>query len=86
MGTMDSTKQIHPVDYKTHILIGQSLTGQMTVIAQWHYVPRLAEVQAKIDDSPGYYATFLLCTPTSIIPANGNSGRRQNHGQQSRYR
>jgi len=46
-----------PVDYKTHILIGVRANGMMTVIA----------VTARDG-----YVTFVLCTPTAIIPAGGH--------------
>jgi len=55
------------IDYKTHILI-----GVMTVIADWSHVPKQAEVQKEIDGARDGYATFVLCTPTSIIPAGGH--------------
>ena len=57
------------IDYKTHILIGARAGGVMTVIAVWPYVPRQAEVQKKIEGTRDQYATFVLCTPTSIMPA-----------------
>jgi hypothetical protein len=44
----------------------------MTVIADWPHVPRQAEVQKEIDGARNGYATFVLCTPTSIIPAGGD--------------
>jgi hypothetical protein len=67
---------MEPIDYKTHILIGQTSTGRMTVIWQWPYVPRQADVQRKIDEADGSHTTYLLCTPTSIMPADQNSGRQ----------
>jgi len=60
------------VDYKTHILIGVRDNGVMTVIADWPHVPRQAEVQKEIDTSRNGYRTYLLCTPTSIMPADQN--------------
>jgi hypothetical protein len=60
------------VDYKTHILIGVRDNGVMTVIADWPYVPKQAEVQKAIDTSRNGYATFVLCTPTSIMLAAGH--------------
>ena len=56
------------VDYKTHILVGVRANGAMTVIADWPYVPKQAEVQHEIDEARDGYITFALCTPTSIIP------------------
>ena len=60
------------IDYTTHILIGSSSSGEMTVICHWPYVPRQAEVKAKLDATLGTYAVFLLCTPTSIMPVQNN--------------
>jgi hypothetical protein len=63
------------IDYKTHILIGVRGGGIMTVICHWHYLPRQTEVQHKIATTHESYDTFLLCTPTSIMPAQpGNAG------------
>lgn len=61
------------IDYKTHILIGVRGNGIMTVIADWPHLPRQAEVQKEIDGARDGYATFVLCTPTSIIPGAGNA-------------
>jgi hypothetical protein len=60
-----------PVDYKRHILIGVRANGVMTVIADWPHVPKQADVQKEIDAARDGYVTFVLCTPTSIIPAGG---------------
>jgi hypothetical protein len=60
-------KSSHVIDYKTHILIGVTSNGRMAVIYHWPHVPRQAEVQRKIDAVQEGYATFLLCTPTSIM-------------------
>ena len=57
------------IDYKTHILIGVRANGVMAVIADWPYVPPQAEVQQEIDATREPYVTFVLCTPTSIMPA-----------------
>jgi hypothetical protein len=57
------------VDYKTHILIGVRENGVMTVIADWPHVRKQAEVQGEIDASHDGYVTYVLCTPTSIMPA-----------------
>ena len=74
MSSYDTTD----VDYKTHILIGRTSAGDMTVIGEWPHVPRQSEVQQRIDGARQKYAVYLLCTPTSIIPANGHaSGARQ---------
>ena len=60
------------IDYKTHILIGVCANGSMTVIADWPHLPRQIEVQNEIDTAGDAYATFVLCTPTSILTADGN--------------
>ena len=61
------------IDYKTHILVGVRGNGAMTVIADWPHVPKQAEVQKEIDEARNGYTTFVLCTPTSIIPASNES-------------
>ena len=73
-----SSNDTREVDYKTHILIGRTSGGDMTVIGEWPHVPRQSEVQQKIDGARQRYAVYLLCTPTSIIPAseNGTGGRQ----------
>jgi hypothetical protein len=48
----------------------------MVVIHHLQHVPRQDEVQQKIDAECSPYATFLLCTPTSIMPANDGGGGR----------
>ena len=58
------------IDYKTHMLIGVRPNGIMTVIADWPYVPRQAEVQEQIDVTRENCDTFVLATPTSIMPGN----------------
>jgi len=70
------------VTYKTHILIGVRANGVKTVIADWSHVPKQAEVLQEIQKAGNGYITFTLCTPTSIIPAEGNggSGRRNWYG------
>jgi hypothetical protein len=69
------------VSYKTHILIGVRSNGVMTVIADWPHVPKQAEVQKEIDAASNGYVAFALCTPTSILSADGNgsAGRRGWH-------
>jgi hypothetical protein len=62
------------VTYKTHILIGVRTNGVKTVIADWSHVPKQAEVLQEIQKAGNGYATFALCTPTSIIPAESNGG------------
>ncbi len=62
------------ISYKTHILIGIRPNGVMTVIADWPHVPKQAEVQQEIDAARDGYATFVLCTPTSIQAAGDNGG------------
>jgi hypothetical protein len=68
------------VSYKTHILIGVRPNGAMSVIADWPLVPKQSEVEQEIDGARNGYTTFLLCTPTSILPAGGkgshSEGRR----------
>jgi hypothetical protein len=60
------------IDYKTHILIGVRDNGVMTVIADWPHLPKQIEVQKEIETSRNGYVTFVLCTPTSIMPAAGH--------------
>ena len=60
------------ISYKAHILIGVQPNGVMTVIADWPHVPKQAEVQQEIAAARDGYATFVLCTPTSILSADGN--------------
>jgi hypothetical protein len=55
------------IDYSTHILIGIKKSGDMTVLAHWPRVPRQADVDGKIQSAEQAYASFVLCTPTSII-------------------
>jgi hypothetical protein len=62
------------ISYKSHILIGVRPNGVMTVITDWPHVPKQAEVQQEIDGTRNGYVTFVLCTPTSIMPAGGNGG------------
>jgi len=62
------------VTYKTHILIGVRANGVMTVIADWPHLPKQSEVQDRIDDARNGYVSFVLCTPTSIMPAGANGG------------
>jgi hypothetical protein len=65
-------------DYKTHILIACTSEGKMSVVCHWPHLPRQAEVEREIDASKEGHTTFLLCTPTSILPikANGRPKRR----------
>jgi hypothetical protein len=72
------------ISYKTHILIGVRSNGVMTVIADWPNVPRQAEVQQKMDEARNGYTTFVLCTPTSILPAGNNSAGSGSHGTRGR--
>jgi hypothetical protein len=62
------------ISYKTHILVGVRSNGVMTVIADWPHVPRQAEVQKEIDSARDGYVSFVLCTPTSILPGGGSAG------------
>ena len=64
-------------DYNTHILIGCTLDGKMTMICHWPHLPRQAEVEQAMHLSMEGHATFLLCTPTSILPVNANDQREQ---------
>jgi hypothetical protein len=59
------------VSYKTHILIGVRSNGVMTVIADWPHLPKQSEVEQEIEGARNGYTAFLLCTPTSILPAGG---------------
>jgi len=61
------------LSYKTHILIGVRANGVMAVIADWPHLPSLAEVHEQIDGARGDYVAFALCTPTSIVPAGGDT-------------
>lgn len=63
------------VTYKTHVLIGVRANGVMTVIADWPHVPKQTEVLEEIRQARDGYTTFALCTPTSIMPAEGNGGQ-----------
>jgi hypothetical protein len=58
------------IDYTTHILIDIRASGIMTVISDWPYVPPQSEVESMIDCTREPYVTFVLCTPTSIMPAD----------------
>jgi hypothetical protein len=75
------------LDYKTHVLIGVRANGDMTVICHWSRVPPLREVQQRIDGSKQPFVkqpfvTFMLCTPTSILPAGGSDLLRGSAGGQ----
>jgi len=59
------------ISYKTHILVGVRPSG-MTVLADWPYVPKQSEVQREIERGRNGYVTYVLCTPTSIMPASGD--------------
>ena len=65
------------ISYKTHILIGVRENGVMAVIADWPHLPKQTEVQAEIDGVRNGYVTFVLCTPTSILPAGVNDDTEQ---------
>jgi hypothetical protein len=56
------------IDYRTHILVGVRTDGVMTIIKNWPCVPTQADVQAVIDGTRGPFASFALCTPTSVLP------------------
>ena len=74
------------ISYRTHILVGVRPNGVMTVIADWPHVPRQTEVQEKIGAARDGYATFALCTPTSIIPggADGDAPSGRSFGSDRR--
>jgi hypothetical protein len=73
------------ISYKTHILIGVRPNGVMTVIADWPHVPKQTEVQQEIDGTRNGYVTFVLCTPTAIMPAGGNgAGKHEAFGSRRR--
>ena len=75
------------ISYKTHILVGVRSNGVMTVIADWPHLPKQSDVQKAIDAARDGYATFALCTPTSILPAGGNgknSAGSGSHGARAR--
>jgi hypothetical protein len=59
------------ISYKTHILVG-GRPSRMTVLADWPYVPKQSEVQREIEKGRNGYVTYVLCTPTSIMPASGD--------------
>ena len=59
------------ISYKTHILVGVRPSG-MKVLAEWPHVPKQAEVQKEIDRAQNGYVTFMLCSPTSIMPVSGD--------------
>jgi hypothetical protein len=77
-----------PVDYKTHVLIGVRASGTMTALCTWPYVPRQAEVQEQMAATREAYDTFILCTPTSIMPGNSDTARasRREHSRSSGLR
>jgi hypothetical protein len=69
--------------YKSHILIGVRENAVMTVIADWPHLPKQSEVEDRINDTRNDYSAFVLCTPTSIMPAGGNGTHA---GHSSRFR
>ena len=71
------------IDYKTHILIGVRADGVMTIIDDWPHVPTQADVQGVIDGTRGPFASFALCTPTSILP--GKRGIEETKKVPSRF-
>jgi hypothetical protein len=60
---------VQVTDYKTHILIGLTVRGKMSVVRSWPHLPRQFEVERTMEGVHEAYAAFLLCTPTSIMPA-----------------
>ena len=70
------------IDYATHILIGiKKSSGDMTVLAKWPGVPRQADVDGKIQSAGEAYASFVLCTPTSIITSPSATRRSVRSGR-----
>ena len=65
------------ISYKTHILIGVRPDG-MKVLADWAYVPKQAEVQNEIDAARNGHVTYMLCSPTSIMPTSSADGLPKN--------
>jgi hypothetical protein len=53
----------HALDYRTHILIGSTSSGRMSVICSWPHLPRQVEVERAMDGVQEAH------TPTSIMPA-----------------
>jgi hypothetical protein len=70
--------------YRTHILIGVRQDGVITVIANWPHVPKQADVQKAIEAARDGYATFALCTPTSVLPARNSEAASRSHGGRRR--
>ena len=63
------------------------MLAPLRLIADWPHLPKQAEVQEKIDGAHNEYVTFLLCTPTSIMPAVGNGDsvtKDRSHGSRRR--
>jgi hypothetical protein len=82
---MSNDGQYQP-NYKTHILIGVRGSGSMNIICHWHYLPRQDEVQSRIAGTHESYDTFLLCTPTSVMPVEQNPASGSGRKPPSRYR
>jgi len=75
-----NNKKAEAFDYGCHILIGCGSGGNMTVICHWPHVPRQPEVEQTMNARQGY-VTFLLCTPTSVLPAKRDGeGKQQSSG------
>jgi hypothetical protein len=83
-GRAMSSYDTRDIDYKTHILIGRTSAGDMTVIGEWPHVPRQSEVQQRIDGARQRYTVYLLCTPIWIIPADENASGTRQRGPSSR--
>lgn len=71
------------IDYRTHILLGVRADGVMTIIDDWPHVPTQADVQDVIDATRGPFASFALCTPTSVLP--GKRGVEETKKVPSRF-
>jgi hypothetical protein len=66
------------VDYKTHILIGVRSSGSMTVLCHWPNVPRQSEVHHKIATTHESYDTYVLATPTAVMPTQSGDADGSN--------
>ena len=71
------------ISYKTHILVGVRPSG-MKVLADWPYVPKQSEVQKEIDRAQNGYVTYMLCSPTSIMPASSGARGQSSFGLERR--
>jgi hypothetical protein len=73
-----SSSMSRDITYNIHILIGLQSDGVMIVIADWPHVPPFTDVELEIHGVRHRYIGFVLCTPTSILPAgSGEKGEKQ---------